>query len=180
MASSRISGLTVAYTAIGGLVLWSGVKGTTLSAAFRSVLAGQPPSGNTEPVGSGLTLEQGAAGGGSAGSAAPGDTSAHGGSAAANQAIARLLAAPYGWSTGTQWEDLVSLWNRESGWSATALNPSSGAYGIAQFLDSTWATVGAGKTSSASGQIAAGLAYIRQRYGSPAAAWAHESADGWY
>jgi len=29
-------------------------------------------------------------------------------------------------------------------------------------------------------QIAWGLAYIAQRYGSPCAAWAHETADSWY
>jgi hypothetical protein len=79
----------------------------------------------------------------------------------------------------------VSLWNRESGWSNTAENPSSGAYGIAQAL-------GHGPTnqypagpanppvSSASAQIAWGLSYIKQTYGSPSAAWAHEESEGWY
>ena len=37
---------------------------------------------------------------------------------------------------------LVALWNAESGWNPDAQNPTSTAYGIAQFLDSTWAGTG--------------------------------------
>ena len=54
------------------------------------------------------------------------------------------------------------------------------AYGIAQFLDSTWATVGGTKTSDPTLQIRYGLDYIAGRYGTPVAAWAHETAEGWY
>lgn len=43
---------------------------------------------------------------------------------------------------------------------------------VAQFLDKTWATVGARKTGDPAGQIRAGLAYVEQRYGTPCSAWA--------
>lgn len=170
----KVNGFSVAYTVTGAVVLWSGIKGSSISDTFRSVLAGS----TSPPVTEQIATSSPAAGLGAA--AAAGDTGAHSAAATANQAIARVLAAPYGWSAGTQWSDLVSLWNRESGWSSSAQNPTSTAYGIAQFLDTTWATVGYAKTSDPAVQIAAGLKYIRQRYGSPTAAWAHEQSAGWY
>jgi hypothetical protein len=56
------------------------------------------------------------------------------------------------------------------------VNPSSGAYGIPQSL-------GHGHPYALGdykNQIIWGLNYIRQRYGSPSAAWAHEVANNWY
>jgi hypothetical protein len=75
---------------------------------------------------------------------------------------------------------LQNLWGKESGWNPNARNPSSTAYGIPQFLDSTWAGTGIGKTSDGFRQIDAGLIYIDSRYGSPCGAWAHSRADNWY
>jgi ABC-type phosphate transport system substrate-binding protein len=89
------------------------------------------------------------------------------------------MAAARGWA-GVQARCLNLLWTRESGWRADAQNPYSTAYGIAQFLDSTWADYGGVKTSDPAAQIRDGLAYIAARYGTPCAAWAHEQADGWY
>ena len=77
-------------------------------------------------------------------------------------------------------EDLEQLWERESGWNPDAQNPTSTAYGIAQFLDSTWAGTGIAKTSDPYLQIDAGLVYIENRYGSACAAWAHFQANNWY
>ncbi|KJL44942.1 hypothetical protein RR49_00093 [Microbacterium ginsengisoli] len=75
----------------------------------------------------------------------------------------------------------MSLWNRESGWRANALNPSSGAYGIPQALPgSKMATAGADWRTNGNTQINWGLAYISARYGSPCGAWAHSQATGWY
>jgi resuscitation-promoting factor RpfB len=97
-----------------------------------------------------------------------------------NRALGAQMAADRGW-TGGQWSCLDWLWTRESGWNQYAQNPTSTAYGIAQFLDSTWGLDGGGpKTSSAPAQIADGLDYIRARYGSPCAAWAHETQSNWY
>ena len=176
MPGTKVNGFTIAYTAIGGIVLWSGITGTTLTTTFQDLLKGQAPSQNEEAI---PIVAQSSTGSSSTGSAAPGNTGAANAGAAANQATAKLLAAPYGWSTGTQWADLVSLWNQESGWSNTAENPTSGAYGIAQALGhgpTNQYPAGAANppTSSASAQISWGLSYIKSTYGSPSAAWAHE------
>jgi hypothetical protein len=172
--AGTVNGLTVGYTAVGGVLLWSGLKGTTISAAVRSILAGQQPSGDTETIGTPTVSVANSA----AATATGGTPSA---SAAANQATAKLLAQPYGWSTGAEWTALVDLWNRESGWSTTAKNASSGAYGIPQALPASKMPAAAlPPTNSASAQISWGLSYIASTYGSPSAAWAHEESDGWY
>jgi hypothetical protein len=75
---------------------------------------------------------------------------------------------------------LESLWGKESGWNPDAQNPTSTAYGIPQFLDSTWAGTGIAKTSDGYRQIDAGLIYINNRYGSPCGAWSHSQSTGWY
>jgi nucleoid-associated protein YgaU len=81
---------------------------------------------------------------------------------------------------GSQFGCLESLWGKESRWNPNAQNPNSTAYGIAQFLDSTWAGTGIAKTSDPYRQIDAGLIYIQNRYGSPCAAWAHFQAKNWH
>lgn len=175
----QVNGFSVAYTVAGGVVLWSGIKGSSISDTFRSVLAGSTSPPVTEQIAGSPPDASSPA------TAGPGDTGAHSSSAAANQAIAKVLAAPYGWSTGQQWADLVSLWNQESGWSNTARNASSGAYGIAQALghgptNQYPAGPANPPTSSATAQISWGLSYIQSTYGSPSAAWAHERSAGWY
>lgn len=101
------------------------------------------------------------------------------GSPGQNQALGRQLAAQIGW-TGSMWNALNALVMSESGWNATAQNPTSTAYGIGQFLDSTWASVGAVKTSIPLLQIQAMFRYIMQRYGNPLGAWAFKQSHGWY
>ena len=103
-------------------------------------------------------------------------------SASAAQRYAASILGAYGWGQ-SQMGPLISLWNRESGWNRLARNPSSGAYGIPQALPPGKMGAAANPpTSSASAQIQWGLGYIKTRpgYGSPAAAWAHELAYGWY
>lgn len=169
-----LSGLALAEIAAGVILAWSGIENASVAASLRSLAGGKKPAADT-----GNEVLAAAASPGS--TAAPGDTGAASPSAAANQATARLLAAPFGWATGQQWEDLVSLWNRESGWSATAENPSSGAYGIPQSLPaSKMGPLGNPPVNSVTVQVAWGLNYIRQTYGSPSAAWAHEESEGWY
>jgi len=75
---------------------------------------------------------------------------------------------------------LESLWGKESSWNPDAQNPRSSAYGIPQFLDSTWKSTGIAKTSDGYRQIDAGLIYIDSRYGSPCGAWSHSKSTGWY
>lgn len=89
------------------------------------------------------------------------------------------LAGRFGWSG--QIGDWLRVINRESGGSMTATNASSGAYGIAQFINGAgeYAQYGGNSTTMA-GQLLAMANYIRQRYGTPSAAWAHEMSAGWY
>lgn len=177
MAAGSVNGLGVAAVAAGALLLWSGIKGASVTTSLRDLIGGKSPAGTQAYP---LTAATGG-GAGSGGSAAAGNTGAGSASAAKNQAIGRMLATPYGWSTGQQWADLVSLWNQESGWNNTAQNPSSGAYGIPQSLPASKMGAAANPPmSSATAQIAWGLQYIRDRYGSPSAAWAHETQFGWY
>src|SRR3954452_10387404 len=53
----------------------------------------------------------------------------------------------------TQSSCLTHLWQRGSGWHPNARNPHTSAYGIAQFLNSTWASSGIAKTSTPCRQI---------------------------
>ena len=94
--------------------------------------------------------------------------------------IAQSMLSQFGWSS-SQYSCLYPLWQRESNWSITASNPSTGAYGIPQALPgSRMASVGADWQTNAATQIKWGLEYIQSTYGSPCAAWAHSQADGWY
>lgn len=96
------------------------------------------------------------------------------------RSIARSMLASYGWGDD-QWGCLDSLWMRESGWNHTAMNPSSGAYGIPQSLPgSKMASVGADWQTNPATQIQWGLGYISGRYGTPCGAWAHSESVGWY
>jgi flagellar basal body-associated protein FliL len=96
------------------------------------------------------------------------------------QTIAREMLASFGWSA-SQFSCLEPLWAHESGWSVTASNPSTGAYGIPQALPgSRMASAGPNWRTDAATQIKWGLGYIKDTYGSPCAAESHEQADGWY
>jgi hypothetical protein len=97
------------------------------------------------------------------------------------KATARTMAASdYGWGDG-EFSCLSKLWQKESGWSYTAENASSGAYGIPQALPgSKMATIGSDWRTNASTQIAWGLSYIDRAYGSPCSAWSHSQANNWY
>jgi hypothetical protein len=96
------------------------------------------------------------------------------------QQIARAMLASFGWSSG-QFSCLDPLWAHESGWSVTAYNAGSGAYGIPQALPgSRMASAGPDWQTNAATQIRWGLEYIKGTYGSPCGAWDHEQATGWY
>ncbi|WP_243392023.1 lytic transglycosylase domain-containing protein [Rathayibacter rathayi] len=96
------------------------------------------------------------------------------------KAIAYDMIVQRGWAD-SEYDCLVLLWNRESGWNVYAENKSSGAYGIPQALPgSKMATVGSDWASNASTQITWGLGYISGRYGSPCGAWGHSQSLGWY
>lgn len=103
-----------------------------------------------------------------------------GNDAAANEALGDRMAAARGW-TGVQRTCLNMLWTRESGWRIVANYQGSGAYGIPQALPAgKMRSAGADYMTDPRTEIRWGLGYIRQRYGSPCGAWAHETDKGWY
>lgn len=138
----------------------NGIKSHAQSVANAAKSAATKAAGATEGIAGGV----------------PGAGNAGG----SNEAIMRQLAAARGW-TGSQWNALYAVEMREAGFSLTAQNPSSGAYGEAQFINgpSEYAQYG-GNSTTAAGQATAMLNYIAQRYGSPEGAEAHEQAFGWY
>lgn len=99
-----------------------------------------------------------------------------------------------------QWNCLDTLWGvKESGWSTTAKNPRSTAYGIPQSLamnrkqakdfgqpelagvpGSKMATHGADWRTNPRTQIAWGLDYIAGRHKTPCGALSHSNREGWY
>ncbi|WP_237719678.1 transglycosylase SLT domain-containing protein [Salinibacterium sp. PAMC 21357] len=96
------------------------------------------------------------------------------------QAIAQSILASQGMGAA-EYNCLVSLWNRESGWNVYAMNSSSGAYGIPQALPgSKMASAGADWATNPATQISWGLSYIAGRYGTPCGAWAYSESHGWY
>ena len=99
------------------------------------------------------------------------------GSVSEYQAYAKARCSAMGWSD-SQFQSLVKLWNKESGWNPNAYNRSSGAYGIPQALPGY--KMGAGWQTSYQTQINWGINYIKSRYGNPTAAWSHSSRYGWY
>ena len=84
---------------------------------------------------------------------------------------------------GGQWPPFNDLVNRESGWDPTAINPSSGAAGLAQALPPSKYPAGAwpytGK-SSAVKQLQWMIQYIAGRYGTPAGAIDWHNSHNWY
>jgi hypothetical protein len=96
------------------------------------------------------------------------------------QQIAEAMLGSFGWSA-SQFSCLDPLWAHESGWSVSAYNAGSGAFGIPQALPgSRMASAGPAWQTDAATQIKWGLGYVKGTYGSPCGAWAHEEATGWY
>jgi hypothetical protein len=94
--------------------------------------------------------------------------------------IAKALLPVYGFDS-SQFSCLDDLYMRESGWNVHADNPTSSAYGIPQALPgSKMASAGADWENNAETQIRWGLQYIKDSYGTPCGAMAHENAAGWY
>lgn len=96
------------------------------------------------------------------------------------QAIAFSMLQGMGWGQD-QFDCLVALWNKESGWNVYAHNASSGAYGIPQALPGDkMASAGADWADNPATQISWGLSYISGRYSTPCGAWEHSQSVGWY
>lgn len=184
--TTKIDGFGISAVAIGGLFIFGGVKGYSPLVALQNAITGKNPNEGqqytqlTQPNLTNTAVTQAIGTGGSTG----------------NKALAQMLAANYGWSSGNEWDSLDKLWTRESGWSNTAdtrVTHAGGdtmasavfAYGIAQarpyskMPKAGWPPDKGGK-SDAQTQIIWGFNDIQATYGSPSAAWAHETKFGWY
>ena len=95
--------------------------------------------------------------------------------------IARqILKNKYGYGEG-DFDCFNNIIIRESMWDIDATNPSSGAYGIPQALPgSKMASAGSDWRTNPATQIIWAIGYIKDRYGSPCAAWSFKRANGWY
>ena len=164
MTAPNSAGLTVARDAV------------NVKPKPKPVVVVPPPAPKvvtSTPSGSSSRTSSGGGGGSSAPSAGTPDP----GSA---KAIAYQMLQQRGWGDD-QYNCLVSLWNRESGWNVHASNGSSGAYGIPQALPgSKMASAGPDWQNNAATQINWGLGYISGRYSTPCGAWGHSQSTGWY
>lgn len=97
------------------------------------------------------------------------------------QAIARRMIEQR-WGEA-QWPYFNDLVQRESGWDPSAVNPTSGAAGLAQALPPSKYPPGAwpytGKESAIK-QLQWMVGYVAERYGTPAGAIAFHNANNWY
>jgi hypothetical protein len=79
-----------------------------------------------------------------------------------------------------EWEAFNLVILKESNWNPKAQNPKSSAYGLGQFLNSTWQGVGCEKTDDPYVQIDCTIKYIEQRYGTPRKALDFHLKNNWY
>jgi hypothetical protein len=157
-----VANLPLAFAELlgGGVLLTAGISGQ----AIQDVFAGKVTLGTPAASGSG--------GSSSGGGGRQGDVS---------MSDLQQTAGAFGWGAEQlqAWWQLISL---ESGGRADAVNPTSGAFGIGQFLGATksaYAHLGA-TSSNPLEQLSAMAHYIHDRYGTPTAALAHHHANNWY
>lgn len=135
-------------------------------------VGGVGPGGRPTP-GSGLVLPRSGL--------LPGQTSATPSSAdtkAANRTLAQQMFGQY--FPAGEWSAFDQLVMKESGYDNWAKNPNSSAFGIGQFLDTTFAEYGAGATADPGTQLDLMLRYIKNRYGTPSAALDFHNRNNWY
>lgn len=196
MAAPNIRVGPLVAVAGGVILMWSAITGRKWSSVLKSTIKGENPTKVT-PTNqiTGVPVQAyGYSAGIFPGNPPIGEISGKG-----NQGIASALLGGYGWSPA-EMLPLIALWTRESGWNPAARNSTSGAYGIAQALGHgtpgsaapngtneygaeyglTTAQAVRANEGDPEQQIRWGLGYIKSRYGSPSAAWAHETSAGWY
>jgi trimeric autotransporter adhesin len=162
--------IALAFGAIaaGAVALVAGLTGSSI----RSVVKGHPDHSVGSPELAGVE------GSSSPAQPAPAQSSQSSTSSSSWRAVLRDESRRRGWSAA-DWEGVVKL---ESGGNPAAVNPSSGAFGLGQFLGSTlaeYAPYGATSKNPVK-QIRAMGKYIADRYGTPTKALEHEHAYGWY
>ncbi|MVU83523.1 transglycosylase SLT domain-containing protein [Nocardia sp. ET3-3] len=82
---------------------------------------------------------------------------------------------------GDQWDSFNEIITHESNWQVFAINPTSGAYGLAQALPAhKMFSEGPDWMFNPLTQIRWAYRYMVARYGSPNAAWDFWQAHNWY
>jgi len=191
-----LNGAAIAALGAGSVLLWSALENRSITYTLQQVISGKKPV-----AGAGQAVQSASSSSSSGGSSIK-VTTPGSGSDPANEALGKLMAAKYGWATAQNWQALNYGWGTlESGWNANARNASSGAYGIAQALGhgtpetaaadgennygGPWSSVATAKAAnggSAAAQIAWGLSYIKDTYGSPSQVpgWLGQGGYGGY
>ncbi len=80
-------------------------------------------------------------------------------------------------------EHVSSFFNiieKESRWNCEAQNPTSTAYGIGQFLNSTWSMTSYKKTNDCQIQVLAMIEYVKAVYQTPEKALTSWKIKNWY
>jgi hypothetical protein len=189
--AANVNPVAVGAVGVGLLFIWSGIGGRSVLSTLQSIVQGKQPDPSTVPADA-ITTPSGSS---------SSTTTGQSGSAVADTGSAKSIlqktAAGFGW-TGAEWSALVSLENDEDGFNPTQKNGSSGALGLAQALghgnSNTAGTLGNeyggnGLTDAQAKLANSGDAamqslwmcnYIKDRYGSPTAALAHENSYHWY
>lgn len=88
--------------------------------------------------------------------------------------------AAHGWDKEPYWSAVDFIVSHESSWNPAAVNPSSGAFGLFQFLGATKDAYLPDSNPNPGIQAQAGARYIRDRYGNPLAARDFWVANNWY
>lgn len=95
--------------------------------------------------------------------------------------IAQIQAMARQMVPSAQFQCFSNIVDHESSWKYTAVNPSSGAYGLFQALPgSKMSSVGDDWRTNPATQIKWGLNYMNSSYGSPCQAWTFWQANHWY
>lgn len=84
------------------------------------------------------------------------------------------------WRDGQPWTDTDWIITKESNWNPTATNPSSGAFGLPQFLGATKDKYLPDSSPDPKVQGSAYDRYVGDRYQTPMGARAHWEANNWY
>ena len=166
------------------------LAGLLLTSSLRNRSIGEILDGLTSPNTEGAqtalgapTTQAGAENAAASGGTAPAPLAAGAAGVAAakvpqEKTLVQAISKERGWNA-SNWEKIIEL---ESGWSPTAVNKSSGAFGIGQFLGATktaFRKYGSESTNPLEQIIAMGD-YIKERYGNPSKALEFHLVHNYY
>jgi hypothetical protein len=187
--------MPLAVTGGAVLLLWSGLRGKSWSTVLRDVIGGHSPATATTAYkiapGTPSSLVPRFVGGVEVNPPPP-----NAATVVALKAFARTLMIRHGWAG--QWKSFDALEMSEAGWNPRALNPSSGAWGLAQALGHGTPATDTGNGHNQYGNFGTPVAICRmanngkgsaqliwmfnylKKYNGPDGAWAFHRANNSY